>query len=56
MMLFYKTLYHLMFNAATDAVRALEADDVEAARRILIEAQRHAEAQYLEETESNYEK
>lgn len=47
----YQTLYHLMFNAATDALRALEDDDAEAARELLIRAQRDAERQYLVETE-----
>ena len=49
----YQTLYHLVFNAVTDAIRALDDADVPAARDILIRAQRDAERRYLDETESN---
>ena len=48
-----ETLYHFLFNAVTDAVRALDAGDGETARGILIRAQRAAERRYLEETEPN---
>lgn len=49
----YKTLYHLMFNAATDALRALERGDADAARHLLIRAQQQAEEHYLRQTEKN---
>ena len=49
----YQTLYHLVFNAVTDAIRALDDADVPAARDILIRAQRDAERRYLDETEPN---
>ena len=49
----YQTLYHLVFNAVTDAIRALDDDDTAAARDILIRAQRDAERRYLDETEPN---
>ena len=49
----YQTLYHLLFNAATDALRALDRGDAGLARRLLIDAQRQAEARYLRETEQN---
>ena len=50
---FYQSLYRFLFNAATDAIRALEAGDGETARGILVRAQRAAERRYLEETEPN---
>ena len=49
----WQSLYHLLFNAATDAVRALDRDDADQARSILIRAQRQAEERYLAETEPN---
>ena len=39
----YQTLYHILFNAATDALRALETGDAETASAILIRAQQRAE-------------
>ena len=47
----WQSLYHLLFNAATDALRALDRGDTEAASALLIRAQRQAEALYLRETE-----
>ena len=40
-------LYHRMFNAATDALRALDQGNAPAAKRILIAAQRQAEEDYI---------
>ena len=45
----YKALYHLLFNAITDAVRCLEDTDYGTARRLLIEAQQQAEELYIAE-------
>ena len=45
----YKTLYHMMFNAATDALEALGRLDVSAAARLLENAQIKAEKQILDE-------
>ena len=45
----YKMLYHMMFNAATDALEALGRLDVSAAARLLERAQVKAEEQILEE-------
>ena len=47
----FESLYHLMFNAATDALRAMERGDFVRAQSILVLAQRAAECRYLEETE-----
>ena len=44
----YKMLYHMMFNAATDALEALGRLDVSAAARLLERAQVKAEEQFLE--------
>ena len=52
----YQSLYRFLFNAVTDAVRALDAGDGDGARSILIRAQRAAERRYLEETEPKNEK
>lgn len=43
----YEKLYHRMFNAATDALRALDQGKAPAAKRILIAAQRQAEEDYI---------
>lgn len=45
----YKKLYHLLFNAITDASEALGRLDVAAAARLLEEAQIRAEERILEE-------
>ena len=47
----YKKLYTQLFNAATDALNALEKLDVVQAHKILRQAQIAAEEQYLLETE-----
>lgn len=47
----YEKLYHLLFNAATDAVEKLAQGDPDAARRLLIQAQQQAEALYLDAEE-----
>jgi hypothetical protein len=47
----YEKLYHLMVNAAEDAIAALESANVWDARRILIEAERRAEEVYLAGTD-----
>ena len=45
--LLFKELYSLMFNAATDAIAALNQGEAEAAALILIRAQQSAEERYL---------
>lgn len=45
----YKKLYHLLFNAATDALEALGHMDVSAAIRLLEEAQIKAKEIVLED-------
>ena len=47
----FESLYHLMFNAATDALRAMERGDFVRAQAILVRAHRAAEAGYLAETD-----
>ncbi len=44
----YKKLYYIMFNAASDAVNAMDSGDTEMARRALVTAQRLAEEKYIE--------
>ena len=44
----YQTLYHLMFNAATDALSALENNRSGLAADLLIDAQQRAEELYLQ--------
>ena len=44
----YKPLYHLLFNAITDAVRSLQNGHPEEALSFLIYAQRKAETLYIE--------
>ena len=44
----YEQLYHLMVNAAEDALAALENGNVWDAKRLLIEAEQRAEEKYLE--------
>ena len=43
----YEKLYHLLFNAITDALDKVDAGETEAARFLLIRAQQEAEEQYL---------
>ena len=47
----FESLYHLMFNAATDALRAMERGDFVRAQASLVRAQRAAETRVLDETE-----
>lgn len=44
----YEKLYHLMVNAAEDAIEALEVGNVWDAKHLLIEAEREAEECYVE--------
>lgn len=44
----YEQLYHMMVHASEDAIAALETGNVWDAKRILIEAERKAEEQYIE--------
>ena len=44
----YGRLYRLLFNAITDALRSLDADDTIAARALLIAAQQQTEELYIE--------
>ena len=43
----YRTLYHMLFNAYTDSVNALEEGEYEKAHMILIMAQRACEEVYI---------
>ena len=43
----YKYLYHLIFNAATDAIRFIEEGRYDLAKLQLILAQRKAENEYI---------
>ena len=43
----YQTLYHRIFNAVTDALRALDRGETEQARAILIRAQQEAEDAFI---------
>ena len=43
----YKKLYLSLFNAVSDALRALEDYDAVACRRILMEAQKNCEEIYI---------
>ncbi len=53
----YKKMYLCMFNAGTDALEFLEAGDVEAAKKRLMDAQCEAEEIYIsaEDDEENEE-
>lgn len=44
----FEHLYHLMVNAAEDAIAALEGGNVWDAKRILIDAEQRAEGLYIE--------
>lgn len=44
----YEKLYHILFNAMTDAQRKLADGEAEEARRILMEAQELTEKLYIE--------
>ena len=43
----YIKMYAILFNAATDALRAIDENDTEKARRLLITAQQRAEELYI---------
>ena len=43
----FEKLYHMLFNAMTDAVDCLERGETKAARLLLIRAQQQAEELYL---------
>lgn len=43
----YQKMYHLMFNAATDALRLLEEGNVWDAKKVLMDAQCAAEEIYI---------
>ena len=43
----YEELYHLLFNAATDALRAMEQENFGQARDLLIRAQQACEERYM---------
>jgi len=43
----YKKLYYIMFNAATDAGKAIDRQDYKKAREILENAQISAELEYI---------
>ena len=44
----YAKLYHMMFNAATDAISAIDSSHYGAARALLVKAQQDAEELYIE--------
>ena len=44
----YEKMYHILFNAITNALRELEAGRNELAARLLMEAQRETEKLYIE--------
>lgn len=44
----YEYLYHLMVNAAEDAIAVLEGGNVWDAKQILIDAEQRAECLYIE--------
>jgi phosphate uptake regulator len=48
----YKNMYYKIFNAITDALKALEQDDTETAREVLITAQQTAEELYIEASDA----
>ena len=48
----YQKMYTLLFNAVTDAVESLEAQNYGAARDVLVTAQRAAEELYIQAEEA----
>ena len=53
---YYETMYHRMFNAATDAIWEIEEGEVEKAKEMLIRAQQDCEEIYIsagEDDETN---
>ncbi len=51
-MLDFEKLYHIMFNAATDAVNELDGGNTGKARETLVDAQRLAEETYIMQADS----
>jgi len=49
----YKRMYFCIFNAATDALRALEVQKISCAQEILISAQKKAEEMFLDGEQSS---
>ena len=49
----YQKMYLHLFNAVTDALRALENGQTEHARLLLVEAQQQTEAHYVEHGNSS---
>lgn len=43
----YQKLYHMLFNACTDCVAALEEGEYDKAHMVLIQAQRACEEEYI---------
>ncbi|MBO5645984.1 MAG: hypothetical protein J6S59_02585 [Clostridia bacterium] len=43
----YQKLYHILFNAITDAVEQLDEQHFAAAKALLIEAQQRTEEEYI---------
>ena len=43
----YEELYHLLFNAATDALRAMEQENFGQAKGLLVRAQQACEERYI---------
>lgn len=48
----YKHMYFHLFNAITDALQCIDANNKEQARKILMEAQRWGEDTYIEAGQS----
>ena len=48
----YEKLYHIAFNAATDAIRFIDAGDCAAARETLVKAQQKTEEIYINTAEN----
>lgn len=51
----FEYLYHTMVHAAEDAIDAMEYGNVWDAKRILIDAERRAEARYIDESTTDEE-
>ena len=51
----FEYLYHTMVHAAEDAIDAMEGGNVWDAKRILIDAERRAEARYIDESATDEE-
>ena len=47
----YRKMYYHLFNAVTDALAALEKQNIGQARELLVEAQQQCEEIYLDEEE-----